>query len=168
EKEGLAVTTTDIHLPESSLSGPEQRRRRRTTWMSPGARLLAVAFLAAAFGAAGAWLTPRGPITSGEALTTMGVALAVGGVVGYLGRTRWVFLIAPVAFVLAFELSRLSLVGPTVDAISVGSMYGWMVLILGRGVHGLLAIAPMLLGIFAGLWLARRSGHGSSLSFGWT
>ena len=136
--------------------------------MGPGGRLLAVALLAAAFGAAGAWLTPRGPITSGEALATMGVALAVGGVAGYLGRTRWVFLIAPVAFVLAFELSRLSLVGPTVDAISVGSLYGWMALILGRGVHGLLAVAPILLGAFAGLWLVRRSDHGPSLSFGWT
>lgn len=161
------MTTTDIQLPESSRSGPEQRQHRRTPWTGTGGRLLAVAVLAAAFGAAGAWLTPRGPITGGEALATMGVALAVGGLAGYLGRTRWVFLVAPVGFVVAFELSRLSLAGPTVDAISVGSFYGWMALILGRGVHGLLAVVPMLVGAFGGIWLARRLTGDPAASFGW-
>jgi proline iminopeptidase len=128
-------------------------------------RLVLAAVVAAGFGAGSALLTPRGPVTTGEALVTMGAALAVGVLAGFIGRTRWVFLIGPVAFIATVELLRIGLVGPTVDAISVGSLYGWMALVLGRGVHGLLAIVPMLVGAFVGLWLVGR--NDPSRSFGW-
>lgn len=129
-------------------------------------RLALAAVVAMGFGIGSALLTPRGPITSGEALVTIGVALAVGVLAGFIGRSRWVFLIAPAAFIVTVELLRIDLVGPTVDAINVGSMYGWMALVLGRGVHGLLAIVPMLVGAFVGLWLVGR--RDPVRSFGWT
>lgn len=162
------MPATDTRSPEtnrpelllSPSSGPERK--------AAVPRLVATAAVAAGFGVASVLLTPRGPVTTGEALVTMASALAIGVLAGLLARSRWVFLIAPVVFMTTVELLRIGLVGPTVDAISVGSMYGWMALILGRGVHGLLAIVPMLLGAFVGLWLDGRLARGPSLSFGWT
>jgi proline iminopeptidase len=152
---------------------PETNRLERGPTPVPGAtrselarRLGVAAIVAVGFGVGSVLLTPRGPVTSGEALVTMASALAVGVLAGFFARSRWVFLIAPVAFIASVELLRIGLVGPTVDAISVGSMYGWMALILGRGLHGLLAIVPMLLGALAGLWLGGRTDP--SRSFGWT
>ena len=83
------------------------------------------------------------------------------------------------AFAAVFELARSGAVGPTVDRISLGSPYGVLAFAVGRGVHGLLAMVPMLLGATlgaawpdastasgrgrhgwarVGLW-ARRAGH---------
>ena len=65
-------------------------------------------------------------------------------------------LAAPVIFVAVFELARLGVAGPTVDGIHLGSTYGIMAFALGRGVHGLLVLLPMVLGAALGAALARR------------
>jgi pimeloyl-ACP methyl ester carboxylesterase len=62
---------------------------------------------------------------------------------------------APVLFLAALELTRLPAVGPTVDGI-VFSSFGLYALATGRGVHLLLAVAPMVLGAALGAGLARR------------
>ena len=53
-------------------------------------------------------------------------------------------LLAPVMFVAVYELMRVSVVGPTVDAIHPGSFYGLVALAVGRGFHWLVALlAPI-------------------------
>jgi pimeloyl-ACP methyl ester carboxylesterase len=122
---------------------------RRLAW--------ALALLAAVgYGLGAGWWTPRGPTSIFEGLSAMGLGLLVGLAAGLLLRSRWAMLVAPVAFAVAFELTRLGTSGPTVDGIHLGSTYGVMAFAIGRGVHGVLALLPMLLGAALGAALARR------------
>lgn len=120
-----------------------------------------------AAGAAGilALLMPRGPITTAQALSAMAVAFLVGVAGGFTMRSRWAMLVAPLAFVAAYELVRLGTDGPTVDGIHA-STYGLIALAVGRGMHGMLALAPMLLGGALGAGFARRT-KGSRPRRGW-
>jgi proline iminopeptidase len=98
---------------------------------------------------------PRGPMTAPEGLATMVAGLGVGIVGGLTMRSRWAMLLAPLAFVAGYELVRLGTDGPTVDGVST-STYGLIALAVGRGVHGLLVLTPMLLGAASGAGIARR------------
>jgi len=122
---------------------------KRLAW---GLALLA----AVGFGLLAGWSTPRGPLSTSEGLAAMGLGLLVGLIAGLLLRTRWAMLVAPFTFVVVFELARLGVSGPTVDGIHLGSTYGIMAFAVGRGVHGLLALLPMVLGAALGAALARR------------
>ena len=118
-----------------------------------------------------AWLTPRGPITTSQALGSMAVALVIGLLAGLVMGNRWSMLVTPVIFVLAFEVARLGINGPTVDGIHLGSTYGIIAFVLGRGVHGVLVLVPMILGTVYGVWLAARLGRAAAPSMGaagWT
>ena len=110
---------------------------------------------AALWGLLGGWWTPRGPITAGEGLSAMGISLLLGAGAGLVTRSRWAMLLAPVAFVTALELARLGTDGPTVDGLHA-STYGAIAFVVGRGVHGLLTVVPMVLGGALGAGLARR------------
>ncbi|HSJ83186.1 MAG TPA: alpha/beta fold hydrolase [Acidimicrobiia bacterium] len=140
-------------------------------WSDWRVSLAVVVVLAAAAGLLGAWLTPRGPITTAEALTSLGAALFVGLAAGLVMGSRWSILATPVVFVVVFELARMGTVGPTVDAIDLGGFYGIVAFVLGRVFHGLLVLAPMILGSMYGVWLAGRLGSVSSAAMGglaWT
>lgn len=102
---------------------------------------------------AGLW-TPRGPLTTAQALATLVLSLLVGVAAGYLARSRWAMLLTPVVFVLVFEAVRAPLDGPTVDGIHL-STYGLFAFAVGRVFHGLLALLPMVLGAAYGAGLAR-------------
>ncbi len=115
-----------------------------------------VLLTAAAYGLLAAWWTPRGPMSTFEGLAAMGLGLLVGLVAGLLLRTRWAMVVAPFTFAVVFELARLRFSGPTVDGIHLGSTYGIIAFVGGRGVHGLLALAPMVLGAALGAARARR------------
>lgn len=124
---------------------------------------LAVAIVAA--GAAGwvnAWLMPRGPVTSSQALLAMGIALGVGVVAGLVMGSRWSILVAPVIFMAVFEFARSGTDGPTVDGLHLNSTYGILAFVLGRGVQGVLVLAPMMLGTVYGIWIASRLGHATA------
>jgi proline iminopeptidase len=110
----------------------------------------------AVFGALAAWWTPRGPLTTAAALVTMCAALVVGGAAGLAMRSRWAMLIAPLSFVVVFELLRIGTSGPTVDRPVAFSTYSIMALVVGRGVHGLLVLLPMAMGASYGALVARR------------
>ena len=56
--------------------------------------------------------------------------------------------------------------GPLVDGIHA-SEYGFIAFVTGRGFHGLLALAPMLLGAALGAAAARRLGSTIVLRTGW-
>jgi pimeloyl-ACP methyl ester carboxylesterase len=112
--------------------------------------------VAASYGVFAGWWTPRGPLTTFEALATMALSLTVGFVAGLVLRSRWAMLVVPVAFVVMCELTRLGFSGPTVDGIRLDSTYAIMALAVGRGVHGVLALLPMVLGAAVGAALARH------------
>lgn len=126
--------------------------------------------MAAGAGLISAWLTPRGPVTTAQALTSMATALVIGVVAGLVMGSRWSMLVTPAVFVVVFELARLGVDGPTVDTIHLGSTYGIIAFVLGRLVHGLLVLAPIILGSVYGVWLAAWLGRETSASLsavGW-
>jgi len=115
---------------------------------------LAVA-AAALWGLVAGWWTPRGPLTTGQALWAMAISLAIGATAGLVMRSRWAPLVAPVAFVGVFELVRRGTDGPVVDGLHA-STYGVIAFVVGRGFHGLTALLPMLFGAAVGAGYARR------------
>ena len=68
-------------------------------------------------------------------------------------------LITPVVFMIAFELARSGISGPTVDAIHLSSTYGIIAFIVGRLFHGLLDLVPMIVGTRFGVVLASWLGN---------
>jgi pimeloyl-ACP methyl ester carboxylesterase len=166
----LARGNTDQNIPPS---GDPRERRRMLDWLWLDWRigLASAVVLAAIFALASAWLTPRGPITTSGALISIAAAMAVGVGAGLMMGNRWSLLVAPAMFVVIFEVARMGSVGPTVDAIDLSGFFGILALILGRVVHGLLVLAPMILGTVYGIFLAGRLGNEASASmggFGWT
>jgi proline iminopeptidase len=112
----------------------------------------------AAFALTSGWVMPRGPVTSAQALATMAISLAVGAVVGAAtGSRRWCFAIAPIGYVALFELARIGAWGPTVDLLTANTLVAWAAFLLGRLLHGVVAIAPMMLGGLVGAELKTRS-----------
>jgi pimeloyl-ACP methyl ester carboxylesterase len=111
-----------------------------------------------AFALASAWLVPRGPVTTSEALATMAIALIVGLVAGAATGSRWALVLAPAAFVAVFELARIGAWGPTVDAPGSLGILHLLAFLLGRAPQWLLTVVPMLLGTLVGLALAPRFG----------
>jgi proline iminopeptidase len=103
---------------------------------------------------AGLWM-PRGPESTVEALLSLAISLLAGYLTGYLTRTRWAMLLAPLLFAAAVELVRIRYRGPTVDAPHASAL-GFLALISGRGMHGLVTLLPLL----TGAALVRRPARG--------
>ena len=112
--------------------------------------------VAASTAAVLAAVMPRGPITTVQALAARAAGLVVGLACGLAMRSRWAMLLAPRAFATVFELRWLTVDGPTVDGVELGTAYGILSLLLGRGFFALVALLPMLLGAASGAALARR------------
>ncbi len=102
---------------------------------------------------------PRGPITPVGVVAAMTVGLVVGALARFVLRSRWAMLVTPVVFVVAVELGRIAVVGPTVDRPQVSTFFGVLVLVLGRGFHALVQVLPMVLGAAVGAGTARRLSH---------
>jgi pimeloyl-ACP methyl ester carboxylesterase len=96
----------------------------------------------------------------------MAAALVVGVAAGLVMGNRWSMLVAPVGFVVVFELARLGVRGPTVEGIHLTSAYGIIAFMTGRLVHGLLILVPMMLGAVYGAWLAARLGREAAAGMG--
>jgi proline iminopeptidase len=140
-------------------STPPGRWFARTRWPS-----LAIAVAVSTFAGWGtALLMPRGPITPAQVVVAMVVGAAIGGVAGFAMRSRWAILVAPLAFWVALEVGRIDVVGPSVDRPNVSTFFGVLVLVLGRGFHVLVQVAPMMIGAVAGVGLSR----GRSRRRGW-
>ena len=111
--------------------------------------------LAAAWGAVAGWWTPRGPLTATQALCSATVSAAVGLAAGRFVGPRPVRVAVPIAFVLALELVRARVTGPSADP-PHASVLGVAVLLAGRGVQALLTVLPMMLGLCWGRGVGRR------------
>lgn len=160
-----AATRSGAPPPVSGHGGS----RRLGAWqISRRLAVVLVVSLGAAWGLAAGWWTPRGPLTSGQAIWSIVISIVVGGVAGYVLRSRWAMLLAPATFAAVFELTRLRVDGPMVDGIHA-SLYGAIALTTGRGFHALLALLPMALGAAVGAGVARtRTGSGQTAARRWT
>ena len=101
---------------------------------------------------------PRGPMASSESVAAFVLLGLVGVAAGILTGTRWSALLAPTIFAGVFELVRLPVSGPTVDAIRVDTIYGVLAFVVGRGFDATVLLLPLA---FGGLWgaaLTRRLG----------
>ncbi|MCL4262932.1 MAG: alpha/beta hydrolase [Anaerolineae bacterium] len=136
-------------------------------WQHRWFGLVVTIAIAALLGVLTALTMPRGPATAVQALIVMVSSLAVGLLAGLLMRSRWAMLLAPIAYIIAVELTRLDAVGPTVDAIRFDNTFSILALILGRGFHGLVGLLPMILGVEMGVLTAQHlDGRASSRSRG--
>jgi pimeloyl-ACP methyl ester carboxylesterase len=73
-------------------------------------------------------------------------------------------LIVPLAYLAGVAIARINAVGPTVDAPRLDTSFGILALIVGRGVHGLLALPALLLGIGLGhAWRQTTTSSGTLL-----
>jgi len=138
----------------------------RQIWANPWLGFAVAAVVMIAFALVSAWLTPRGPITSMEALVSMGTALIAGVVVGVMTGSRLSMVVTPALFMIVFELARVGVDGPTVDGISLGTFYGVLAFGVGRVVHGVLVLAPMILGAVYGVALAGYLGRPTTATVG--
>ena len=101
-------------------------------------------------------LMPRGPVTAMQALVALFAGLTLGFAAGFVMRSRWAMLVAPVVVAVAFELRWVWVDGPTVDAPRFDTTFGWLAIILGRGFLFVVCTLPMLFGVALGAALARR------------
>ncbi|WP_199424474.1 alpha/beta fold hydrolase [Actinotalea solisilvae] len=124
----------------------------------PGARRVAAAVLVLLAAGAVATVLPRGPMTSGQSLAALGVAVTVGVVAGALGTTRWTVLAAPLLWAAVTEVVRVDAVGPTVDAPRFDGVYAAAAFVTGRGFDAVVVLLPLAVGAAWGAWVARR-GH---------
>jgi proline iminopeptidase len=97
-----------------------------------------------------AYTMPRGPTTASQVAIVMVTSFAVGYGAGWIMRSPWAMVLAPLAYMLAIEVGRFPIVGPTVDGLRLNETFGILSLILGRGFHGLVGVLPMMLGAYWG------------------
>ncbi|WP_127502482.1 alpha/beta fold hydrolase [Actinoplanes solisilvae] len=110
---------------------------------------------AALWGAVAGWWTPRGPLTVTQALCSVAVSVAIGWAAGRSGRSRLIWLTVPVAFLVALELARSGVAGPSAEP-PHASLFGVVALVAGRGLQAVLTLLPLLLGLALGRGAKRR------------
>ncbi|MFF0174001.1 alpha/beta fold hydrolase [Micromonospora profundi] len=135
-------------------------------WWDRRIGVAAAVAAAGLYGLIAAWATPRGPVTTLNALLAIGAGLLVGVFAGLVMRSRWAMLLAPITFVAVFELARIATVGPLVDGLNLGSTYGIVAFVLGRGLHGVLTVLPMIIGVSLGVAAARGLDRGTQIRTG--
>jgi pimeloyl-ACP methyl ester carboxylesterase len=155
--------------PSTDPRTPGERARSvPLRWTDRHLRVAVVVAVATLAALVSAWLTPRGPLTTAQALAWMVAAVCVGGIAGFALGTRWSVIATPAVFVAVFELTRIGIEGPTVDAIQLGSLVGALTFVVGRGVHGLLVLLPMMVGAIYGVELAARRARSTAATMGVT
>ncbi|MBM2615562.1 alpha/beta hydrolase [Actinoplanes sp. LDG1-06] len=110
---------------------------------------------AAVWGAVAGWWTPRGPLTITQALCSVAVSVAIGWSAGRFGRSRLVWLVVPLSFLITLELARSGVPGPSTGP-PHGSPFGVIALVAGRGLQLALTLLPLLLALAAGRGIRRR------------
>jgi pimeloyl-ACP methyl ester carboxylesterase len=156
----LKEKIVSIRSYEGTLRGARTGTVERLDWRAAlwGNRWLGAAVvtaLAAVTALISSIPMPRGPVTGGQGLVVIGVSLLVGIAAGYLMHSRWALLLAPLAYIAAYELARIGIAGASLEGFRFDSVYGIAAFAAGRGIHGLLALLPMVVGLSIGLALAR-------------
>ena len=123
-------------------------------WARPGVPAIGAAVAGGLVGVAIGLLMPRGPVDSQQALLLLFVSFIGGVAAGFVMRSGWAAVIAPLASFLAFEFVRRGEHGPSVDGVHLDTEFGIIGLLVGRGVFVLVGLFPMALGAVYGAWLA--------------
>ena len=89
---------------------------------------------------------PRGPLDAAQGLVVIATSLLVGLASGTVLRSKWSLVLAPAAYIAAYELARIGIAGAAFGPLRLDTTYGIVALVAGRGVHGLLAVFPMVAG----------------------
>jgi proline iminopeptidase len=119
-------------------------------------QLFAAAVVTGAGGLVAAAALPRGPVTRPGLLAAVALAAVLGWIAGFVSRSRWAILGAPLVFALCYELGRADVVGPSVDRPNLDTSIGVLVLVLGRGFAAVTQLLPLALGAAYGAGVARR------------
>ena len=138
------------HLPSAV-----EPRVPATVWASPSIRLLAVVAISGGLALASSLPMPRGPVTGLQGVGVIIASVLVGAASAYLVRSRWALLVAPLAYIVAYELSRIGIGGASLAFPRFDSTNGIAAFLFGRGFHGLLALFPMVVGASIGLAIVR-------------
>ena len=123
----------------------------RNSWLETAVAGISVALLALFT----ALTMPYGPITTEQVWFVIASSLAVGLVAGFALRSPWAMLLAPLAYIIIFELARPNGLTPTIAMPRLDNSYGILALIVGRGFQGLVGLLPLILGAGLGVMLAR-------------
>ena len=142
----------------------QQRVEQPTTKHNRLLRTVVALGSAAGAGFLTALAMPYGPITTAQVWIVLVSSLAIGLIAGLALRTPWTMLLAPLAYVLLFELARSNGVVPTTGAIRLDNSYGLLALLMGRGFHGLVGLLPLVLGAGLGVFLTRSQADGAGSS----
>ncbi|WP_315093577.1 alpha/beta hydrolase [uncultured Cellulomonas sp.] len=140
---------------DSTRHTPHRRLRTR---LRPWLPLAGVLALAAGSGLVTGQIAPLGPVTTVGALAVMATGALLGLVGGRVARSAWVVIAVAVVHVGAIEIARSDVLLPTVHDVRIDSMWGWLALVLGRGVHAALLVLPMILGARVGAGVRGRAG----------
>ena len=154
----MSVATRDDALRRAQTPPTEPLDWRATVWTNRWLGGACAGALGALSALASSVPMPRGPVTDSQALIVIALSLLIGAAGGYVMRSRWALLLAPLAYVAAYELARIGIRGASLEVIRFDSVYGIAAFATGRGLHGLLALLPMVLGVGIGVGLAER-GH---------
>ena len=146
------------HINAGSVVAPVRDRAASAAGIGKDRRMsIALAFGIAALAALLVSVTlPRGPTTQSQALFVLVGGVIVGLLAGWVMRSRWAMLLAPLVHIMVLELARPQLLGPTAGAIRLNDTYGVLAFLLGRGLYGLVAIVPLILGAYLGAVLANE------------
>ena len=110
------------------------------------------------------FILPRGPTTQTQGLLLLAGSAILGVIAGRLMRSGWGLLLFPVIHIAVLEWTRPDLLGPTVGPIRLDDTFGILAFVVGRGLYGLVAIVPMVLGTAIGVWLGNLSAKPSGVS----
>ncbi|MEO7909595.1 MAG: alpha/beta hydrolase [Roseiflexaceae bacterium] len=146
------------HINAGASVAPARGRTERASsiWQDRRLGIVLAIGIAALAGVLVGVMLPRGPTTQTQALLVLLSSVIVGVLAGLAMRSRWAMLLAPLIHIVALELARPHLLGPTVGTIRLDNVYGVLAFVLGRGLYGLVAILPMILGAYLGTVLARE------------
>jgi len=159
------MTTHTLERPQTHPRTSPRLVER--VWQAPWLGSLLAVGLAGLAGAVTAAALPHGPATAVQSLFVLVSALAVGLLAGLAMKSRWALGLTPAAYVIAVEVTRRSAVGPSVDMPRLDETFGILALLLGRGLHGLVGLLPLLIGVGFGLrWAGQMAGERTGRS-GW-
>jgi proline iminopeptidase len=127
------------------------------------APVVAAGGVALAVGWLSSLVMPRGPVIALHGIVAIALGLLVGVVGGVLRPTRWVLIPVLVGMALGVEAGRLGAVAPSL-ALRFDTPYGIIAFALTRGVHALLLIPAVALGVLVGIAFARRVGRAPATS----
>lgn len=141
---------TSLH-PQPSIEWhtgmPPLDRFLRWAWSSRARQPDAMLIVAGVSGLLTGLVMPRGPVTTWQALFLIVVAALTGALSGLTLGSRWAMLLAPIAHLIAFEITRIGQSGLTVDSINLHLGDGLIEFVVGRGFYAFLILLPMIVGV---------------------